>query len=123
MSTRGLIAIINEDGSCRSVYCHHDMYPSHAGVVLTEHYCTREDVERLLALGDLSSLGDILAECEAYCRDRGEELHEPTHWSDRWQLSREAFDRFWANYCYLFMDGVWHVSAGQGWMPVAELLE
>ena len=35
----------------------------------------------------------------------------------------EAFDRFWANYCYLFMDGAWHVSAGQGWMPVAELLE
>ncbi|MBO4511173.1 MAG: hypothetical protein J5746_00250 [Victivallales bacterium] len=35
----------------------------------------------------------------------------------------EAFDRFWANYCYLFMDRGWHVSAGQGWMPVAELLE
>ena len=123
MSTRGLIAIIDEDGSCRSIYCHHDMYPSHAGNVLTEHYCTREAVEGLLALGDLSSLGDTPAECDAYCRDRGEELREPTQWADRWQLSREAFDRFWANYCYLFMDGEWHVSAGQGWMPVAELLE
>ena len=123
MSTRGLIAIIDDDGSCRSIYCHHDMYPSHAGVVLMEHYCTREDVERLLALGDLSSLGDTLAECEAYCRDRGEELHEPTHWSNRWVIAREAFDRFWANYAYLFLDGVWHVSAGQGWMPVADRLE
>ena len=123
MSTRGLIAIIDGDGSCRSIYCHHDMYPSHAGKVLTEHYCTREAAESLLALGDLSSLGDSIAECEAYCRDRGEELHEPTQWADRWVLAREAFDRFWANHCYLFMDGAWHVSAGQGWMPVAELLE
>ena len=122
MSTRGLIAIIDEDGSCRSIYCHHDMYPSHAGKVLSEHYCTREAVEGLLALGDLSSLGDTLAEYVAYCRDRGEELHDPTLWFNRWQLSREAFDRFWAEYCYLFMDGGWFCSDGGGWMPVAELL-
>ena len=35
----------------------------------------------------------------------------------------EAFDRFWANYCYLFIDGEWFCSDGGGWMPVAELLE
>ena len=61
MSTRGLIAIMDDDGSCRSIYCQHDMYPSHAGKVLTEHYSTREAVERLLALGDLSALGFSLA--------------------------------------------------------------
>ena len=90
MSTRGLIAIIDGDGSCRSVYCHHDMYPSHAGKVLAEHYATREAAESLLSLGDLSSLGCSLAECEAYCRDRGEELHEPTQWADRWCLARTS---------------------------------
>ena len=123
MSTRGLIAIMDDDGSCRSIYCHHDMYPSHAGVVLPEHYATREAVEALLALGDLSALGCSLAECEAYCRDRGEELHTPTQWSDRWVLAREAFDRFWAEYCYLFMDGGWFCSDGNGWQPVADWLE
>ena len=123
MSTRGLIAIIDDDGSCRSIYCHHDMYPSHAGKVLAEHYTTREAVERILSLGDLSALGCSLAECEAYSRDRGEELHKPTQWCDRWQLSREAFDRFWANYCYLFMDGGWFCSDGGGWTPVADWLE
>ena len=45
MSTRGLIAIMDDDGSCRSIYCHHDMHPSHADVVLPEHYPTREAVE------------------------------------------------------------------------------
>ena len=61
--------------------------------------------------------------CEACCRERGEELHKPTQRSDRWQLSRETFDRFWANYCYLFMDGEWFCSDGGGWIPIAELLE
>ena len=123
MSTRGLIAIMDEDGSSRSIYCHHDMYPPHAGVVLPAHYATREAVEALLVLGALFALGCSLAECEAYYRDRGEELHKPTHWSDRWVLAREAFDRFWANYCYLFMDGVWLYSDCGGWTPVADLLE
>ena len=44
-------------------------------------------------------------------------------WSDRWVLAREAFDRFWANYCYLFMDGGWFCSDGGGWQPVADWLE
>ena len=119
MSTRGLIAIMDEDGSCRSIYCYHDMYPSHAGVVLPEHYATRE---ALLALGVLSTLGCSPAECNAYFRDRGEELHEPTQWSGRC-LAREALDRFWASYCYLFMDGGWFCSDGGGWTPVADWLE
>jgi len=59
-----------------------------------------------------SDAADLPSEYEAYCRDRGEELHEPTQWADRWQLSRETFDRFWANYAYLFMVGAWHISAG-----------
>lgn len=120
MSTAGLIAIMNEDGSCRSIYCHYDMYPSDAGTVLMKHYQSSEAVEELLALGDLSSLGSTPAQCEAYHRDRGEELNEPTKWADRWILAREASDRFWANYVYLFMDGAWHVSTGQEWMPVAD---
>ncbi len=123
MSTRGLIAIMDEDGSCRSIYCHHDMYLSHAGVILPKHYATREAVEALLALGDLSALGCSPAECEAYSRDRGEELHEPTQWSDRWVLAREAFDRFWACYTYLYMDGEWFCSDGGGWQPISEWLE
>ena len=83
MSTRGLIAIEAADRSCRSIYVHFDMYPSGAGVCLTKHYKTPERVERLLALGDLSSLGDRLSTgdpepdaqdiCRAYHRDYGEE--------------------------------------------------
>lgn len=118
MSTRGLIAVMDDDGSCRSIYVHNDMHESHAGKILAEHYATRKQTERLLALGDLSVLCETPETCVAYCRDRGEELHAPTQWSDRWQLAREAFDRFWANYSYLLIDGVWHVSDGGPWIPV-----
>ncbi len=120
MSTAGLIAIMNEDGSCRSIYCHYDMYPSDAGTVLMKHYQSSEAVEELLALGDLSSLGSTRAQCEAYHRDRGEELNEPTKWADRWILARKASDYFGVNYVYLFMDGEWLCSDGGGWTPVAD---
>ena len=51
---------------------------------------------------------------------QGEELHEPTQWSDRRVLASGAFDRFWAEYCYLFMDGEWLCSDGDGWTPVTD---
>ena len=57
MSTRGLIAIEAADRSCRSIYVHFDMYPSGAGVCLNAHYNTKERIEALFALGDLSGLG------------------------------------------------------------------
>ena len=46
----------------------------------------------------------LASECEAYCHERDKELHEPMQRADRWQLSREAFDRFWANY-YISVHG------------------
>ena len=87
MSTRGLIAIEAADRSCRSIYVHFDMYPSGAGVCLNAHYNTKERIEALFALGDLSGLGGRLSNddpepdaqdvCHAYHRDYGEELCPP----------------------------------------------
>jgi hypothetical protein len=44
--------------------------------------------------------------------------HLPAVWSDRWVLASEAFDRFWAEYSYLFMDGKWLCFDGGGWTPL-----
>jgi hypothetical protein len=38
MSTRSFIGKVQEDGSVRYVYCHHDGYPSHVGAILAKHY-------------------------------------------------------------------------------------
>ena len=110
MSTRGLIAIETADRSCRSIYVHFDMYPSGAGVCLNAHYNTKERIEALFALGDLSGLGGRLSNddpepdaqdvCHAYHRDYGD--------------------------VYLFRDGKWYVNTTyrpKEWRLVEEVLK
>lgn len=72
MATRSLIGKANENGSITYIYCHFDGYPSHNGFILKNYYDTEEKVDRLLELGNLSSLGETLEACVAYSRDRGE---------------------------------------------------
>jgi len=94
MATRSRIAIEDQDGTVRSIYCHWDGYPEYNGVVLQENYQTQEKVEQLIALGSISSLNPLVAPPEgvthkfddpfdnvtvAYCRDRGEELSIKSH--------------------------------------------
>ena len=57
MSTRGLIAIEDADRKCRSIFVHFDMYIDGAGETLIKYYKTIKRVEKLLSLGDISSLG------------------------------------------------------------------
>lgn len=124
MSTRCLIAIEDGDGKCRSIYCHHDGYPEGVGACLKESYTTREGIEALLALGDLSSLSDDLEKCYAYHRDGGEVLYEPTVWDNRDVMSEKAYDFCWAEYVYVFSNGEWLVSkwnAPKTWRKLAEI--
>lgn len=94
MATRSRIAIEDQDGTVRSIYCHWDGYPEYNGVVLQENYQTQEQVEELIALGSISSLKPLAAPPEgathtfddplenvtvAYHRDRGEELSIKAH--------------------------------------------
>lgn len=57
MSTRSRIGIENPDGTIRSVYSHFDGYLAGVGAILLEHYQSREKINGLLDLGDISSLG------------------------------------------------------------------
>jgi hypothetical protein len=88
MGTRSSIAIKTEDG-IKAIYCHWDGYVDHNGKILKEFYNTKDKVNELIALGDLSSLRQEPGEahdfdrgddslgltdnwCMAYGRDRGE---------------------------------------------------
>jgi hypothetical protein len=83
MATRSTIAVVQEGGSVRSVYCHFDGYPDGVGATLKEHYTDLAKIEQLLDLGDLSVLDKDIGEkvdfngrpegqCLFYGRDRGE---------------------------------------------------
>ena len=77
MATRSRIAIEREDGSVKSIYCHYDGYLSGVGKTLFNHY-DKEKLEKLIELGDISSLEDSTESTVAYCRDRGEDLYFKT---------------------------------------------
>jgi hypothetical protein len=94
MATRSRIAIEDQTGKVRSIYCHWDGYLFHNGRILLEHYQTQEKVESLIALGSLSSLNENVEIPEgtthnfetpakgivvAYHRDRGETLAIKNH--------------------------------------------
>lgn len=57
MSTRSTIAIRHEDGTMKKIYCHSDGYIEWNGSILQKYYSTADKVEKLLALGNLSTLG------------------------------------------------------------------
>jgi hypothetical protein len=74
MATRSRIAIEKQDGTVDSIYCHWDGYLSHNGKILFNHY-DNEKLEKLIGLGDISTLGESTEDTVAYCRDRGEDLN------------------------------------------------
>lgn len=128
MSTRSYIVIEKKRESgekfYEGVYCHSDGYPSYNGKILFENYKDRAKVEKLISLGDLSSLGERIEPtegsghnfeysqrepgvCVFYNRDRGEtgvEAKEVT-------LEELAGD-IWIEYTYIYtLDGEWKVFA------------
>ena len=71
MATRSLIALDN--GSVyTSIYCHWDGYLSGVGRTLLENYTDINDVEELLELGDLSTLGYWITECKPFAKETNE---------------------------------------------------
>lgn len=103
MSTRGMIGIVNKDGTVSAVYCHYDTYPTGVGKTLVENYAgDRKKMSDLVALGGLSSLGKDLddPETDAYHRNDGE---KPTISSYRSKdaFLKEVFSDIDIEYAYL----------------------
>jgi hypothetical protein len=105
MATRSRIAIENQDGTVDSIYCHWDGYLEGVGKTLFNHY-DREKLEKLLELGDLSSLEETLEYTIAYHRDRGEDLHFKT-FKDIEDLFTNGFNSTEEFIYCLNKDGVW----------------
>jgi len=133
MSTHSRIGIINKDGTITGIYCHHDGYVSHNGRILHEHYTDEAKVRKLMALGDISTLGEEIGEaqdfddpvkgqCNAYGRDRGETGTECKRSTD---ITRFLAD-FIEEYNYLWFHGRWMVYGWfthEKWVWVKEVLD
>lgn len=123
MGTRSTIARENEDGSIDSIYCHWDGYPSNNGRILLEHYQDLAKISKLLALGNLSSLGPEIGTkhafnnregeyqriCTSYSRDRGEKGVKAKHFKSGEELA--AFvEEGWTEWVYLWKEGKWYFT-------------
>jgi hypothetical protein len=139
MATRSTIAIHREDGTVAQVYCHWDGYLDHNGAILVNHYTDPAKIEALIALGDISSLGNVVGEqhpFDTYNKDKlsAEELElaeraDKEDWTkfygrDRGEEGTQA--RVFANiesyeksaqfeeYDYFFIEGRWYYKSYDG---------
>ena len=123
MSTPSILARKTENGY-EAIYCHSDGYPPHHWPMLTRHYMDKAKVAELIALGDLSCLGEEIGErhdfdsrqswpkeaerwCLAYKRDRAEDDVEPQTHPTLAVLGEKAHPMYGAEYAYVYEDGVW----------------
>lgn len=101
MSTRSFIGIQHPDGTVHGIYCHHDGYLEGVGATLKTHYTTVRQVLDLILLGSLSSLHEDTDTCQAYHRDRGEDLSV----EDYPTADAVRFDDGGYEFIYLFRPG------------------
>ena len=136
MATRSTIALLRDNGEVVKVYCHWDGYLENNGELLVKHYNTPEKIEALLALGDISSLGEVVGEkhpfdtydksklsaedlaladraedgawTKYYGRDRGETGTEAKVYKDLGEYEAKAqFEEY--NYCFIY--GTWYYQS------------
>ena len=140
MSTRSLIGLMSPSGKVRYIYCHFDGYIEGVGKTLLQHWSNPNKVEALIALGDISVLGEEIGEKHdfdwmldasltpaeiavdprskgvlSYGRDRGGEI----------EVNETEPEDFWAGgnyggieFAYLLQpDGRWEVYADEELTP------
>jgi hypothetical protein len=105
MATRSLIAMVKEDKSIQTIYCHWDGYPTYVGLQLEFNYRDPETIQKLLDLGDRSSLTGTPSADSSYAVVQNQEIKSWTYSSIE---EFNAADKFGADYVYLW-DKEWQV--------------
>lgn len=122
MATRSMIGKLNDNGTVTAIYCHWDGYLEHNGKLLVENYTDSNKIDKLMELGDLSSLGDEIGEgkCVAYGRDRGEKNTKATVYNLADYSTSGAGISRGVDYMYLFDGKQWlyQTYSQTEWQPV-----
>ena len=146
MATRSTIALEFADGTVGQVYAHWDGYLSHNGKILSENYSDPFKLQKLIDLGDVSSLGAEIGvkhpfdnpgsfndaeylEYKAkygnmtkfYGRDRGETGIDARYFNN---FEHYAKNHQYEEYEYILRtDGVWYVCQdGDVYEPLQEAI-
>lgn len=139
MATNSRIGKMLPDGTIKQIYCHWDGYvEGGVGETLVEHYDNEQDINALLALGDLSILARYLYPkgehsfdkpethvCVSYSRDRKENEEDTCAKVVSMEEWMTPFYSLGADYYYLFNAGNWLVkdlSDDEGWVLTKKFL-
>ena len=122
MATRSCIGIKHGD-VIKGIYAHWDGYLECNGLILAKHYSDSVKVNKLISMGDVSSLGADIGEqhdfndtppdkdwCTFYGRDRGEEDIEFRTFQSTEEFIK-YFDDMGAEYYYLYDNGKWYYTS------------
>ena len=134
MATRSTISVVLPDGKVQQSYCHWDGYLEWNGVKLHQFYNSQELAEKLVSMGDISTLQDNLEPKDPshsfdnpeknvtvfYARDRGENGVYARKYDNigMWRLSGESEE-----FDYIFMDNQWHLHINKRFVPLSNLLK
>lgn len=131
MGTRSDIIVHLSDDTWARIYCHWDGHIEHNGRILHRHYNSQEKAEALIALGDLSVLGEKIGiehpfewrsrtqpgsalykryekMCLAYGRDRKERDAEAVRGASIYEVWPPADT--WTEFTYVWDQGKWWVG-------------
>lgn len=81
MATRCQISAVISEGLAGCIYVHFDGYPGGVGNILQHYYTDTDKIAELIALGDCSSIGKSIKECDPYSQYPDEILSDivPTY--------------------------------------------
>ncbi len=114
MATRSSISIKTSDGKYRGIYVHNDGYLSYNGRVLKEHYTDVDKINRLIDLGDISSLGERVEPIGEHSFDKSERGTTVAYGRDRGETDvdfkvvddlKSIPDNYDSEYDYVWDDG------------------
>lgn len=140
MSYSAGIGLAMPDGKILAVHLHCDGEPKKAGAILVQNYTTFEQVEALIELGFLYSLGAQACPAPttphtrshpqpgvtvAYCRDWGYPIDEALEFRDRMEYAVEADDLLLSDDLYLFEGERWLIFDYPqcAWRELAEVIK
>ena len=109
MSTRSEIAVENEDGSIKSIYCHSDGYIEYMGVLLNNYYNDFEKAKEIINENDCSMLSTTINKSRFYNSWNGENT-KAKEFTDLKDLMNHFQNDIFVEYIYLFRKGIWFVS-------------
>ena len=131
MSTRCLIGRKIKDNKVEYIYCHHDGYLDGVGEILKTYYTNDSVIDKLMALGNLSALGEIAESnpnqfnftgkidynlCAAY-RDNGDEDVDSKIIPEKDYIDK-LNTNIWMAYLYLWDGEKWHYYCENEWRAV-----